>query len=177
MTMPRSSRMSPTTPSQDGTTLRSRAWFRPVQTCVGLLVVYYGFPDDLDVSAGWLALSGLAVAAGVLLVGWTMIVELSHIRRGEGSRGTVALAMLLVLLVMAFSAAFFIVERMSPDQIIGLDTRTDSLYFTLSTMTTVGYGDVHAEGQLARVLVCAVIVFNVVVVASLVRAHTRSNSL
>ena len=39
-------------------------------------------------------------------------------------------------------------------------------------MTTVGYGDVHAEGQLARALVCALIVFNVVVVASLVRAYT-----
>ena len=37
-------------------------------------------------------------------------------------------------------------------------------------MATVGYGDVHAEGQLARALVCALIVFSVVVVASLVRA-------
>jgi voltage-gated potassium channel len=43
-------------------------------------------------------------------------------------------------------------------------------------MTTVGYGDVHAEGQVARALVCAVIVFNVVVVASLVRAHTARRS-
>ena len=39
-------------------------------------------------------------------------------------------------------------------------------------MSTVGYGDVHAEGQVARVLVCVLIVFNVVVVASLVRIYT-----
>ena len=39
-------------------------------------------------------------------------------------------------------------------------------------MATVGYGDVHAEGQVARALVCVLIVFNVVVVASLVRAYT-----
>ena len=39
-------------------------------------------------------------------------------------------------------------------------------------MATVGYGDVHAEGQVARALVCVLIVFNVVVVASLVRLYT-----
>ena len=39
-------------------------------------------------------------------------------------------------------------------------------------MSTVGYGDVHAEGQVARALVCVLIIFNVVVVASLVRAYT-----
>ena len=41
-------------------------------------------------------------------------------------------------------------------------------------MTTVGYGDVHAEGQLARALVCVLIVFNVVVVASLIRLYTTA---
>ena len=45
-------------------------------------------------------------------------------------------------------------------------------------MATVGYGDVHAEGQMARALVCVLIVFNVVVVASLVRAlHVASGDL
>ena len=79
--------------------------------------------------------------------------------------------MLVVLLVMAFSLAFFLLELASPGQIAELHTRTDALYFTLSTMATVGYGDVHAEGQAARALVCGVIAFDVVVVASLVRCE------
>ena len=45
----------------------------------------------------------------------------------------------------------------------------DALYFTIVTMATVGYGDVHAEGQVARALVIGLIVFDVVIVASLVR--------
>lgn len=81
------------------------------------------------------------------------------------------MAMLLVLLVMSFSLAFFLLDLVEPAQIADLDTRTDALYFTLSTMATVGYGDIHAEGQIARGLVCGLIVFNVVVVTSLVRAH------
>ena len=59
------------------------------------------------------------------------------------------------------------------DQIDGLETRTDALYFTLSTMATVGFGDVHAVGQLARVTVSFMIVFNIVVVAALAREATR----
>ena len=80
--------------------------------------------------------------------------------------------MLLVLLVMASSLTFFLLNQTAPDQITGLETRTDALYFTLSTMTTVGFGDIHAEGQLARALVCVLLVFNVVVVASLIRLYT-----
>ena len=82
--------------------------------------------------------------------------------------------MLLVLLVMAASLTFFLLDQVQPGQVEDLDTRTDALYFTLSTMATVGYGDVHAEGQLARALVCALIVFNVVVVAALARARLPS---
>jgi voltage-gated potassium channel len=151
-------------------------WIRPILSLVALLVVFYAFPVDLEASSWVLALSGLAVVIGLGVLGWTMVMELQHLRRGEDSRGSVALAMLLVLLVVAFSAAFYLLQRANPEQVVGLHTRTDALYFTLSTMTTVGYGDVHAEGQVARALVCAVIVFNVVVVASLVRAQTTRHA-
>ena len=48
----------------------------------------------------------------------------------------------------------------------GLHTRLDSLYFTMTTLTTVGYGDIHATGQTARALVLVQMVFNVVFVAA-----------
>ena len=63
------------------------------------------------------------------------------------------------------SLTFFLLNQTYPDQISGLGAGTDALYFTLSTMTTVGFGDIHAEGQFARALVCVLLVFNVVVVA------------
>ena len=77
-----------------------------------------------------------------------------------------------VLLIMAASLTFFLLNQARPEEFDGLLTKTDALYFTLTTMSTVGFGDVHAEGQIARILVCLLIVFNVVVVASLVRAYT-----
>ena len=151
-------------------------WSRPVLSFVGLLVAYYAFPVDFDGSPGFVILNLVLTLAGLVLIGWTMVAELGHLRRGEASRSTPALAMLIVLLAMAFSLAFFLLELVSPGQIADLHTRTDALYFTLSTMATVGYGDVHAEGQVARALVSAVIAFDIVVVASLVRWSTMRRS-
>jgi voltage-gated potassium channel len=151
----------------------SVTWSRPVWTLVGLLLAYYTFP--VEWAGGSLAiflLSILGTVGGVVLVGTMMAKELGSVRRGDPGRGLRGLSMLLILLVMAASLTFFLLDQASPDAFVGLETRTDALYFTLTTMTTVGFGDVHAEGQLARALVCVLIVFNVVVVASLVRAYT-----
>ncbi|MDZ5623048.1 potassium channel family protein [Nocardioides sp. HM23] len=154
---------------------RTMSWLRPVWTLVGLLVAYYAFPLKWTGSApGAVVLSLLVTVGGLALVATAMIRELGQVRKGEPGRGVRVLAMLLILLVMAASLSFFLLNEIRPDEVTGLQTRTDALYFTLSTMTTVGYGDVHAEGQIARALVCVMIVFNVVVVASLVRAQTRA---
>lgn len=48
---------------------------------------------------------------------------------------------------------------------MGIATRTGALYFALTTLTAVGYGDIHL-GQLGRGLVVAQMLFNLVVVAS-----------
>jgi voltage-gated potassium channel len=148
-------------------------WSRPAWTLFGLLVAYYAFPVQLTGSSPAAVALSLAGTVGALtLVGTIMVRELNSVRHGAPGRGARVLSMLLVLLVMASSLTFFLLNQASPEEVTGLDTRTDSLYFTLTTMTTVGYGDVHAEGQIARALVCVLLVFNVVVVASLVRIYT-----
>jgi voltage-gated potassium channel len=149
----------------------SRWWARPFWTLIGLLAAYYAIPVRVGDSMISIAVSLTVTAAGLGLVATMMVKELAHLRRGEATRSARALAMLLVLLVMSFSLAFFLLDLAEPDQIVDLHTRTDALYFTLSTMATVGYGDIHAEGQVARGMVCGLIVFNVVVVSTLVRAH------
>jgi voltage-gated potassium channel len=142
---------------------------RPVLISIGLLIAYYAFPAQWHDS--WLVISiSLVVTAGGLgLVGWMMVKELDRLRHGGEGLTTRVLVILLVMLVVSFAFAFFLISQLSPHQFEGLSTRTDALYFTVTTMSTVGYGDVHASGQLARVLVCCMIIFDVVVVASLLR--------
>ena len=151
----------------------SFSWSRPGLILVGLLAAYYAFPTEwAGVSAAGVAVSLAITVAGLALVAAVMVRELGAVRRGDPGRGVRMLAMMLVLLIMAASLTFFLLNQARPEEFVGMQTKTDALYFTLATMSTVGFGDVHAEGQVARALVCILIVFNVVVVASLARIYT-----
>ena len=81
---------------------------------------------------------------------------------------------LLVVFVVVplFSLGYYGIEQGDASQFADLATKTDALYFTLSTLATVGFGDVHATGQLARALVSLQIVFDLVFVAALISVLT-----
>ena len=48
--------------------------------------------------------------------------------------------------------------------------RTDALYFSITTATTVGYGDISAKTEAARIVVMIQMVINVVVIGIAARA-------
>jgi len=146
--------------------LRRPAWLRHLLSVAGLLVIYYAVPTgNLGVS-GRTVLSVLLTLVGVGALGWAITAQVLRQLAMDSDASLQSLVMLLELVVVVFAAGFYLLELSSPGQIAGLDTRTDSLYFTLSTLTTVGFGDVHAVGQVGRVLVIVQMVFNVVFVAA-----------
>src|SRR5690349_16020015 len=63
-----------------------------------------------------------------------------------------SLITLLYPVVALFALAYYIMQTADPTQFESLETRTDALYYTVVTLGTVGYGDVHAVGQLARII-------------------------
>ena len=71
---------------------------------------------------------------------------------------------------MFFALADLVVARALPGEFTGLQTKTDGLYFVLTTLITVGYGDVHADGQVARGLLIIQLAFNAVVLTRAARA-------
>lgn len=105
---------------------------------------------------------GLALL-GALAVGLTAQLRLA-VR--DGDRRIDGLVAAIVAVLTAFAYAFYALEVHRPGQLDGLHTRIDALYFSATTMLTVGYGDIHATGQAARVLVLVQMVFDVVFVAT-----------
>ena len=132
-----------------------------------MLIIFYTVPVNTHDSTGRVAASVLFTLVGVAALAWAIFEQ---VRRQLHSRSEDihTLLMLLPLAAMVFALGFFLLEEHSPSQMSGLSTRTDALYFTLSTLTTVGYGDVTAHGQLARGLVILQLVFNAVFVGAAV---------
>jgi voltage-gated potassium channel len=74
---------------------------------------------------------------------------------------------LLAVVLWAIALFALVYARLGgiPGEFEGLATRLDAFYFTFTTLATVGFGDIHASGQAARLVVTVQIVFNLVVLA------------
>lgn len=154
----------------------SREWVRALVFAVGLLGLYFVAPlgqDDDPLPLPVALTLSVAIALGLaVLIGRRILQVLDGTGSpgATGSTGLPSLVSVLALVVVAFASAYFMLNRSDPGQVVGLSTRLDALYFTLTTLVTVGYGDVHPEGQAARAIACLQFVFNAVFVVGLVRA-------
>jgi voltage-gated potassium channel len=133
-------------------------------------VVYYVIPVPGRMSeTAWAVMffCGIAVLGPAILVA---VLRLLRASEAETVRIR-ALIVLLTLTVLFFSWADKSVAAL-PGQFDDLHTRTDALYFNVSTLATVGFGDVHPAGQLARAAVTLQIVFNLVFLGAAVSMIT-----
>ena len=131
-------------------------------------VVYYVLPVPgamRETSWAVMFFLGAAVLGALILAAVRRLL-----RAGENARIR-GLTLLLTLTVLFFSWSDESLAAL-PHQFGELTTKTDSLYFNISTLATVGFGDVHPVGQLARAAVTVQIVFNLVFLGTAVSLIT-----
>jgi len=135
-----------------------------------LVVAYFLIPLE-----GSLAFRLLAYGLGLALV---VFVVARQMRRHLASRDNEvridSLALAIVMSVLLFALAYYAVSTAESGEFSGLSTRVDALYYSLTVATTTGFGDVSAQSQLARALVSAQLVFNMLIVATAVPLLTRT---
>lgn len=113
-----------------------------------------------------------AVAAQLSLIPLT-VRRARQIATAEHPIATAAEAIVFLLLVLVYGfASGYVLLADQPGQIDGIETKIDSVYFTVTTLATVGFGDVHAQGQLARVVVTGQMLLDLVFIAVVVRFMT-----
>ncbi|WP_329582149.1 potassium channel family protein [Kitasatospora sp. NBC_01250] len=126
-----------------------------------LLVVFFTIPlgsfGPEHPALSWTVLALLLTALAGLLLREIQLLMVGS-RRGRPGLG-IPLLSLVALLV--FAAAYLSLAR-DPGEFKGLSTRIDALYFTVVTMSTVGYGDIAPLGQSARVVVMLQILYTLV---------------
>ena len=129
------------------------ALLRSLATAVVLVALYYLLPLDRihSVPLGVLLVIALGDLAGVASWQVRSIISAKHpsIRAIEAPVTTVPVFLLL------FAATYFLMAKTSPASFTDHLTRTDALYFTVTTFSTVGYGDITAVSESARLVVTA----------------------
>ena len=141
---------------------------RASATTVIVVAAYYLLP--LDNLAG----ISLAVTLAVGLLALTAVVayQVRAIIRHRHSavRAIEALAITVPVFLVLFAATYFMMEQSSPDGFnVDSLTRTDSLYFTVTVFATVGFGDITATSQVARVVVIAQMILDLLVLGLVVK--------
>jgi voltage-gated potassium channel len=125
--------------------------FQTLATVTVLLVVYYLLPLDRPLNAGTAVL--FAASLGLFGAAVAFVVRSILSSSQPRLRAIRGLAVGVPFLLVIFASIYCIVATEQPRAFSEELTRTDSLYFTVTVFTTVGFGDITAVTELARVLV------------------------
>jgi voltage-gated potassium channel len=118
--------------------------------------------------------SAAAVTKLVLGVGLFGLVMYSQVRRIAHSHLPELDAVQTVVIAVAvflctYASCYFTLSRLHPSSFSEHLDRVGSLYYTVTTFGTVGYGDIAAKSQLARLLVSSQILLDLVFIALILR--------
>jgi voltage-gated potassium channel len=135
---------------------------RALGSTVALVAIYYLLPLDR---------TSISVAVGMLAVGLLGLVGLVAFQVRAIIRATFpalravgALATSAPLFLLLFAGTYFVVGQVSAANFSEPLTRTDALYFTVTVFATVGFGDITATTQGARLLVTGQMVAGIVII-------------
>jgi hypothetical protein len=144
-----------------------RAALRAGGSTAALVAIYYLLP--LNRVTGWVAVTTLVIGL-VLLVGLVVYQVRSIIAsRFPVLRGTEALATSIPLFLLLFAATYVVMATMSAGNFSEPLTRTDALYFTVTVFATVGFGDITATTQVARLVVTGQMIADLIIIGIAVK--------
>jgi hypothetical protein len=81
-----------------------------------------------------------------------------------GVRAVEALATNVPFALLLFASTYFVIERLRPGSFTQALSRTDALYFTVTVFSTVGFGDITAKAEQARLVVTSQMIIDLLIV-------------
>lgn len=134
--------------------------------CLIPLIVFW----RTDTSLPSVQITLFVVALGSLAFGFLdmLVRDVRHTFRDSISRRMLVIAVMILETVTLFAVTYLEVSQLE-GQINGMHTVLDAFYFTMTTLLTIGFGDIAAEGQLARGVVLTQMLFTILVLSSSVR--------
>ncbi|TCM43658.1 potassium channel family protein [Kribbella sp. VKM Ac-2568] len=138
-----------------------------------LVVAYFTLPLDELAKVPF----GVIVAGGVVIVAAVTMLQVRSIIRAAqpAAKAIEALAVTVPLFLLLFASTYYMMSQANPGNfnLTGL-TRGDSLYFTVTVFTTVGFGDILATSHSARTIVTAQMILDLVLIGAVIRALVQA---
>ena len=152
-----------TTPASRSAAVKHRrqialAVLRALAITIALVALYFLLPMD-NLAKVPLAVT-LAVGLVVLVAVAAGYVRVILRSRYPGMRASEALATMVPLFLLLFASAYFAMAATGPASFSQPLTRSDSLYFTVTVFSTVGFGDILATSQTAKLAVTVQMILN-----------------
>ena len=153
-------------PTAPGMTPRQRRWLilrallRALLAATLLVALYYVLPMDsaLDTHTVLLLVLCLAVLAALLIWQVRAITQSQY----PGLRALETVAAVVPLYILAFATTYFLAERANGAYFSQPLTRSSALYFSVTVFSTVGFGDITAKADTARLIVTAQMFFDLI---------------
>ncbi len=144
-----------------------RALLRAVGSTVALVAICYLLP--LDHASTWVAVTILVIGL-VVLIGLVAFEVRSIVASPfPGLRGVEALATSIPLFLLLYASTYVVMDTISASNFSAPLTRTDALYFTVTVFSTVGFGDITAKTEAARLVVTGQMITDLVVIGLAVK--------
>ena len=137
-----------------------------------LFGIYYVIPfTDLTSGESLVALV-LGIAAFTVVLAWqlrrVMHADLPVLRAIQALGGTIP------LFLVTFAAIYLSLSQASTTHFSEPLNHTGALYLAITVFSTVGFGDITPEGDLARIVVSIQMVLDLVVIGAVVRLLTTA---
>jgi hypothetical protein len=148
--------------------LLRRALVRPSLGAIALFVLYFTLPLDRTFTGLTIValLAGLCAFAGLIVYQVRLIVRSAYPRL---TAITALVVGLIALFVLSFSTVYYLMERTASSSFTEAMTRLDALYFTVTVLSTVGFGDIAARSEVARAVTTVQMVGDLVLVGLVIR--------
>lgn len=137
------------------------AALRGALTASVLVTLYYVLPLDRR-SGTWAVLE--LVGGAFVLIGLTIwqVWAITH-SKYPGLRALAVLFVTLPLFILLFASTYYLMSQGEASNFTSKLSRTDALYFTVTIFATVGFGDITARADPARLVVTAQMVLDLII--------------
>jgi voltage-gated potassium channel len=170
----------PTPPVQQATPRQRRALLLSTAalallTTTLLVALYYLLPMDRGFDAYTVLLLIVYLAALVAILTW----RLRGLFRSDypGLRAVETLALAVPLYLLLFARTYFLAERANAGYFSEPLTRSSALYFSVTVFSTVGFGDITAKTDPARLVVTAQMLLDFILLGFGVRVFLSAVNL